>query len=445
MNATPSLASDASAISSEPRPRILIADDSRVIRLAIKKILGTQYDIVQVENGAHAWDRVVQDRGIQALVTDIEMPQMDGYELICRIRAADDARIRDLPVITITGTDDEYVRHRAFACGATDFITKPLDSIQLLARVRAYVQYEEATRELTERALSLEEQAVTDPLTGLRSRRYLMQRGEQDVAYSLRHGRDLTMIRIDIDGFKQIYRTHGDEMSDRLLAWLAKLLFRNARTEDTVARVSGAEFAILATATNLDDAAALCDRVREAVASQPFSYGDVSIPVTMSMGLACLITDRRDNIESLLKLANQRLSRARSEGGDRICASVIGDAAAAVEEVTLAPPGSGAQSEPAATEVLAPLPELGDLAALDAVSDEEPTQAVEVADTPVSVAIEPDAPADDANDLISVDRALALLAVGKGHLLGPYLEALVRRVDPLLEFYHSRRFGGPKS
>jgi PleD family two-component response regulator len=141
MNATPSLASDASAISSEPRPRILIADDSRVIRLAIKKILGTQYDIVQVENGAHAWDRVVQDRGIQALVTDIEMPQMDGYELICRIRAADDARIRDLPVITITGTDDEYVRHRAFACGATDFITKPLDSIQLLARVRAYVQY----------------------------------------------------------------------------------------------------------------------------------------------------------------------------------------------------------------------------------------------------------------------------------------------------------------
>ncbi len=307
------------------------------------------------------------------------------------------------------------------------------------------MQYEEATRELSEKALSLEEQAITDPLTGLRSRRYLIQRGEQDVAYALRREHDLTLVRIDIDGFKKIYRTYGDEISDRLLAWLAKLLAGNARTEDTVARVSGAEFAILATATSIDEAATLCERVRNAVASQPFSYGDATIPVTMSIGLASLTADRRDTIESVLKLANQRLSRARSEGGNRICASVMSEAAAAVEEVTLAPPESGAQSEPAATEVLAPLPELGDLAALDPVPDEEPTQAVEVADTPVSVAIGPDVPADDANDLISVDRALALLAVGKGNLLGPYLEALVRRVDPLLEFYHSRRFGGPKS
>jgi len=442
MSATLNLASDPAAISGESRPRILIADDSRVIRLAIKKILGTQYDIVQVENGAHAWDQVCQDRDIQALVTDIEMPQMDGYELICRIRAADDARIRDLPVITITGTDDEYVRHRAFACGATDFITKPLDSIQLQARVQAYVQYGEATRDLTEKALSLEEQAITDPLTGLRSRRYLMQRGEQDVAYALRHGRDLTMIRIDIDGFKKIYREHGDEMSDRLLAWLAKLLFANARTEDTVARVSGAEFAIVATATSLGDAAALCERVRDAVGSQPFSYGDTRIAVTMSMGLASLTSDRRDTIESLLKLANQRLNRARSEGGNRICASVMGEAAAAaVEEVTLAPPAPVEQPEPAGIENSPPPSALGDLAALDASPGDEPVDAVEIADAPAVLDAEESVATDDAMDLISVDRALALLAAGKGSLLGPYLESLVRRVDPLLEFYHGRRFG----
>lgn len=432
MSATPSLASDPTAASGEFRPRILIADDSRVIRLAIKKILGTQYDIVQVENGAHAWDQVCQDRSIQALVTDIEMPQMDGYELICRIRAADDTRVRELPIITITGTDDEYVRHRAFACGATDFITKPLDSIQLQARVQAYVQYEEATRELSEKALSLEEQAITDPLTGLRSRRYLMQRGEQDVAYALRHGRDLTLVRIDIDGFKKIYREHGDDMSDRLLAWVAKLLFANARTEDTVARVSGAEFAILASATSLEDAAAICERVRDAVASQPFSHADASIPVTMSMGLASLTSDRRDTIETLLKLANQRLARARSEGGNRVCASVMGEAAAAVEEVTLAPPDGATQSEPAAAESPEPLSDLAALALLDTLPGDEPV---------VTAAAAASAPADDAADLISVDRALALLADGKGNLLGPYLEALVRRVDPLLEFYHARRFG----
>lgn len=443
MSASPNPVRDSSATTGEARPRILIADDSRVIRLAIKKILGTQYDIVQVENGAHAWDKVLQDSDIQALVTDIEMPQMDGYELICRIRAADDTRIRELPVITITGTDDEYVRHRAFACGATDFITKPLDSIQLQARVQAYVQYEEATRELTEKAVSLEEQAISDPLTGLRSRRFLMQRGEQDVAYALRHNLDLALIRIDIDGFKKIYREHGDDVSDRLLVWLAKLLYSTARTEDTVARVSGAEFAILASATNLEQAAALGERLRDAVTSQPFSHGDATIPVTMSMGLASLRADRRDTIESLVKVTDQRLRRARSEGGNRICATVMGEAAA-VEEVTLAPPEPIAQPEVPVVEIHTPLPESSELAVPDPVSGEslaDAIQAVEVASSPIANTADEHLSAGDAMDLISVDRALALLAAGKGNLLGPYLEALVRRVDPLLEFYHARRFG----
>ena len=443
MSASPKLASDPSATSGEARPRILIADDSRVIRLAIKKILGTQYDIVQVENGAHAWEQVLQDSDIQALVTDIEMPQMDGYELICRIRAADDARIRELPVITITGTDDEYVRHRAFACGATDFITKPLDSVQLQARVQAYVQYEEATRELTEKAVSLEEQAISDPLTGLRSRRYLMQRGEQDVAYAMRHNLDLALIRIDIDGFKKIYRGHGDDICDRLLVWLAKLLYSTARTEDTVARVSGAEFAILASATNLEQAAALGERLRNAISSQPFSHGDATIPVTMSMGVASLRADRRDTIESLVKLTDQRLRHARSEGGNRICASVSGEAAA-VEEVTLAPPEPIMQPEAPVSASQAPLPELSELAIPDSVSGEpvaDAMQAAEIAGSPIASTTEEHLSEGDATDLISVDRALALLAAGKGNLLGPYLEALVRRVDPLLEFYHARRFG----
>lgn len=443
MSASPNPVRDSSATTGEARPRILIADDSRVIRLAIKKILGTQYDIVQVENGAHAWDKVLQDSDIQALVTDIEMPQMDGYELICRIRAADDTRIRELPVITITGTDDEYVRHRAFACGATDFITKPLDSIQLQARVQAYVQYEEATRELTEKAVSLEEQAISDPLTGLRSRRFLMQRGEQDVAYALRHNLDLALIRIDIDGFKKIYREHGDDVSDRLLVWLAKLLYSTARTEDTVARVSGAEFAILASATNLEQAAALGERLRDAVTSQPFSHGDATIPVTMSMGLASLRADRRDTIESLVKVTDQRLRRARSEGGNRICATVMGEAAA-VEEVTLAPPEPIAQPEVPVVEIHTPQPESSELAVPDPVSGgslADAIQAVEVASSPIASTADEHLSAGDAMDLISVDRALALLAAGKGNLLGPYLEALVRRVDPLLEFYHARRFG----
>src|SRR4030065_1066759 len=98
----------------QTRPRVLIADDSRVIRMAIKKILGADYDLVEVEDGESAWDRVREDTEIQALVTDIEMPNVDGYELICRIRGAEETRLRELPVIAITGAEDQQTQTPPF-------------------------------------------------------------------------------------------------------------------------------------------------------------------------------------------------------------------------------------------------------------------------------------------------------------------------------------------
>src|SRR4030065_1912592 len=109
---------------SRTRPRVLVADDSRVIRMAINKILGADYDLVEVEDGESAWDRVRADSDIQALVTDIAMPNVDGYEIICRIRGAEETRLRELPVIAITGAEEEQTKQRALACGATAVIIK---------------------------------------------------------------------------------------------------------------------------------------------------------------------------------------------------------------------------------------------------------------------------------------------------------------------------------
>lgn len=422
------------AVDPGTRPRILVADDSRVMRLAIEKILGTDFEIIQVENGTIAWERICGDDGIQAVLTDMQMPQMDGYELICRIRAATDARVRELPVMAITGSDDNEVKQQAMACGATDFIIKPIDPLQLRARVQAYVHYDQTTRDLTEKSASLKEQAITDPQTGLRSRRYLMQRGEQDIAYARRHVRDLTLLRIDIDGFKQIYRKLGDEASDRLIVWLAKLLHSTARTEDTTARVSGAEFAILAMSTSHAEVGPLCERIRAAVRSQPFSFGNVSVPVTLSIGAAGLSEDGCDTVEAMYKLAYQRMCHAVSEGGDRVCYSILGDGDAPVEEVLLA-----AVAEPEVIE-----PASADLA--------EAVEGVGLADEPVTA--EAVAPLTDEHEttsrpaglsspvhteLMGVDKALALLAQGKSSLLLPYLDLLLREIQPLLDLHNKIR------
>lgn len=438
---------DSPATDPGARPRVLIADDSRVMRLAVLKILGTDFDVVQAENGAIAWEQLSKDRNIQAVLTDIQMPQMDGYELMCRIRASEDGHIRDLPVMAITGSDDDTIKQQALACGATDFIIKPLDALQLRARVQAYVQYDQHARVLEDRALSLEEQAITDPQTGLRSRRYLMQRGEQDLAHAQRRGQDLALLRIEIDNFKKIYRAHGDDAVDQLMVWLAKLLFSSARTEDTVSRVSGAEFAVLATNTDLGGAKPLCERILAAVNAQPFVHGVASIPITLSIGLASLGADRCSTIEAMYQLAHRRLCDARLAGGNRVCVAVTGEVVAQVEEVELAPledlpgfePLPVVEATPAEPAVVEPSP----IETLSIETESMPPE-LEFVDVALpdrlDLAVE-NAPATSSDTLaaglMSIDKALALLAQGKGRMLLPYLDSILREIQPLLDFHRT--------
>jgi two-component system cell cycle response regulator len=408
------------------RPRVVIADDSRVIRHSMMKILGTDFDVVQAENGEIAWGRICQDADVRALITDIEMPVMDGYELICRIRAAEDSHINKLPVITMTGAEDDASKERAFACGATDFITKPVDPDRLRARVHEHAYNSQPTHELGESPQSSEDQTISDPLTGLRSRRYFHQRCEQDIAYALRHGADLSVVRIDIDGFKKLYQTCGDQLADRILVWLAKVLYACARTEDTVARLSGTEFAILANGTSIADAARLCERIQDDLASQPFGHEQGTIPLTLSMGLASLAQDRRETADSLLALARQRLGRARSEGGNRFCISVLGGKTPEVEEIIIAP-----MSPEAPTEQRPPLSrETADLREVEVPSD-----VAAVSPPPSLRGPNPDAtqPAGIPLELLSMDRALYLLAQGRVEQLLPFLGAIKKQLQPLID------------
>ncbi len=298
--------------------RVLVADDSRVIRKAINKILSNEFDLVEAEDGETAWEYLLRDESVQVLVSDIEMPRLDGYSLICRIRAAEAERVRSVPIIIITGADDELTRERAFACGATDFIIKPIDGVQLLARTRAHAKLDQTTRKLEETSTALEEQTAVDPLTQLHSRRYFLQHGVQDLAYAKRHHSDLSIIRIDIDNFRSIYKKYGDQVSDQILIWLAKILVATSRTEDTVARIGGGEFATLAPSSGRMEAAILCERMRTAVIAEPFKNESVSLPLTISLGLATLGRDPGETIEELLALSEQRITLAKAAGGNRL-------------------------------------------------------------------------------------------------------------------------------
>lgn len=300
------------------KPIVIVIDDSRVIRRAIGKILSSEFTLIEAEDGEAGWEHLVSDPRVQVAISDVEMPKLDGYSLICRIRASEEQRLRDLPVIVITGAQDDLTRERAFACGATDFVTKPIDGVQLLARARAHARLDQTTRKLTETSKSLEEQTAVDPLTELHSRRYFLQRATQDLAFAKRHGQDLALIRLEFDNFRDIYKRHGDEVCDQIFVWLAGLMRANSRVEDTPARIRGGEFAILAPSSDRREATTLAERIRSAVAEAPFSHNGSPVPLSVSLGIATLNSDRVDTIDDLLARAEQKLTLAKAAGGNQL-------------------------------------------------------------------------------------------------------------------------------
>ncbi|BAU48694.1 diguanylate cyclase [Sulfurifustis variabilis] len=300
------------------KPCVLVVDDSRVIRRAVQKVLADEFLLIEAEDGEAGWKHLLTDERIQVVISDVEMPKLDGYALICRIRAAEQTRMREVPVIIITGADDEQTRQRAFACGATDFVSKPIDGVQLLARARAHARLDQTIRRLEETTRTLEDVTAVDPLTELYSRRYFLQRAEQDLAYARRHREQLSLIRVDIDDFRNIYKSLGDEATDRLLVWLAGILRSTLRTEDTIARIRAAEFAILAPSTGRDAGTALCERLRAAAAERPFVEDPHALAITLSLGLVTAGHDAADGLEELLARAEERLTLAKAAGGNRL-------------------------------------------------------------------------------------------------------------------------------
>lgn len=242
--------------------RVIVVDDSKVIRNAARKMLGAEFDVVVAEDGSDAWPLLEHDPTIQVVFTDLVMPGVNGYELLRNIRTAADARIRSLPVIVVTGVeDDEVARARALELGATDFITKPFTTIDLLARARAHASHQRETTEL--RA-----QTTLDALTGLANKAGFLDRLQQDMAYARRHRQQLTLVRLELEDFRALFLQRGKEVGERLLKHIAALLRATIRKEDTAGRVGLGGFALSLPGGDAQGVERMVERLRAEVTAQ---------------------------------------------------------------------------------------------------------------------------------------------------------------------------------
>jgi len=305
------------------RQRLLIVDDSKVIRVTARKILRDHFDTTEAVDGENAWQTLNNEGPFSLIVSDLTMPNLDGFGLLEKIRNSQHPDIRDIPVIIITGANDsEATKLRASQAGATDFIGKPFDSVHLLARTQAHASAHAVTHALRQETFTLEEQATTDPLTGLSNEIAFMDRGYQQLSYAIRHKTSLSIFLIEIDNYLELGRQHGKQASEAVIKSVASKLNAEIRQEDLVARTGTARFGLLLPGMNIAGMRNLSERISKSVSTSPVKQGEHRINVTISAGVATPEIRRDTRLDDLLSEAAQHLSLARSLGGNQV---VFGD------------------------------------------------------------------------------------------------------------------------
>jgi two-component system, cell cycle response regulator len=296
---------------------VAIVDDDAAIRRLVRLFLKRAgYEVVEYTTGEEAraalarehWDLVILDR---------KLPDMDGVVLAQELRTRSDFRTRY--IIMLTGEAEQEDKVQGLELGADDYITKPFQYPELLARIRAGKRIVDLQKELLETNKRLELLSITDGLTKLHNHRYFQDELARAFEESQRYQRPLSLAMIDIDFFKKFNDTYGHAVGDDVLKQAADLYRHSVRSTDLVARYGGEEFAVILPQTDHEGAALLAERMREAVEGLqiPRVSGGGSLGVTASFGVAS-VPDTAADRDSLMAAADAALYRAKRGGKNRV-------------------------------------------------------------------------------------------------------------------------------
>ncbi len=292
--------------------RVLVIDDSRLIRIAATKMFGDEFDVVLGVDGADGWDIIQRDPDIQVVFTDLVMPEMDGFELLKLIRTSNRETISNLPVIVATGADNpEVAKQKAISLGATDFITKPFDGMAIKARALSYAKYHQANKQL-------KENTTLDALTGLMNSKGLYRQLEKEVAFVSRHNSGMTVMSIEVDGFKDLFIRIGRAGTEAIIKKIAHVLNDTVRKEDTIARTGVAAFTVSMPLAQGENALELADRICQKVEAFRAKLDGKRMKITVSVGICVVEDDNTSDVDTVLDVSEQALIRASSRGSSQM-------------------------------------------------------------------------------------------------------------------------------
>lgn len=287
------------------KPLVLIVEDIAVNSQIIKWCIGKEYDSLWVKSGEECLDLIKKGPLPDLILLDVTMPGIGGHETCRRLKK--NQKSIDIPIIFITSLAEGEDEKLGFELGAVDYITKPVNPVIVKARIQTHITMKLQRDQLNHLAFH-------DQLTGLYNRHYLLEVAEDGVRKALRNKTKFWLLMIDIDNFKKINDTHGHAVGDLILQEVASALQTGLRSYDMVSRFGGEEFIILFSACSKNATIKKADKLLKKI--EALKINDIT--VTISIGIASLLLDNKDDLISLLKRSDDALYLAKANGRNRL-------------------------------------------------------------------------------------------------------------------------------
>lgn len=299
---------------------ILIVDDTPYVRAAVRDAVsesGLFSNIIEASDGAEALKLFVTNK-VTFIITDVVMPVIDGYKLVAAIREMESGS--DIPVIMLTASKKEFSdKIKGLTIGASDYVTKPFDKGELIARMKVLIKMHGLQEELKAKNALLERIATTDELTGLPNRRHFFDTARTIVALAKRNDLPIACLMIDIDFFKKVNDTYGHQVGDIVLKKVAEAMLKNKREGELLARLGGEEFVMCL--FKAGEGAAFCagERFRKRIEEMKIQLDESrEISITVSVGCSAMAGDSLTDIDKLMAMADEALYRAKNNGRNMV-------------------------------------------------------------------------------------------------------------------------------
>lgn len=299
---------------------ILIAEDNPVSRKLLEKTLTKAgYEVVSAKDGREALDLFAQ-RFFPIVLTDWMMPEMTGPELCRALRAQSGNGYIFMILLTAKDSKDDIVE--GLEAGADDYLTKPFNRAELMARLKTGTRILELERSLKNATEEIRILSIRDTLTGCYNRGFLTEHLPKETKRARRYGHDLSVVLCDIDHFKKVNDTCGHQAGDAVLKAFAKILMDSVRNGvDWVSRYGGEEFLVVLPETPLQGAVLVAERVRTSVAEATVETPEGGINITASFGVTGFSADTPDSEafpDAMVKMADDMLYQAKNEGRNTV-------------------------------------------------------------------------------------------------------------------------------